>query len=73
MEIGWITPFKNAIQKHNQRYKISKKNFAPRSRFLYISLPSLHDYHVELLSFTFTTGTWTQDNDSLFYRYYLFF
>ena len=63
------TSFKNITNV----YKISKKNFAPRSRFLYISLPSLHDYHVELLSFTFSTGTWTQDNDALFYWYYFFF
>ena len=35
--------------------------------FLYISLPSLHDYDVELLSFTFPGGRkQTQDNDSLF-------
>ena len=36
--------------------------------FLYISLPSLHDYDdVELLSFTFSGGReQTQDNDSLF-------
>ena len=35
--------------------------------FLYISLPSLHDYDVELLSFTSSGGReQTQDNDSLF-------
>ena len=28
-------------------------NFARASRLLYISLPSLHDYDVELLNFTF--------------------
>ena len=50
-----------------------KKLCTSRSRFLYISLPSLHDYHVKLLSLTFSTGTWTQDNDSLFNCYYLFF
>ena len=32
-----------------------------------------NDYHVELLSFTFSTGTWTQDNDSLFIVIIYFF
>ena len=31
-------------------------NSARASRFLYISLPSLHDYDVELLNFTFYGG-----------------
>ena len=31
-------------------------NSAQGSRFLYISLPSLHDYDVELLNFTFYGG-----------------
>ena len=31
-------------------------NFARASRFLYISLPSLHDYDVERLHFTFYGG-----------------
>ena len=31
-------------------------NFARASRLLYISLPSLHDYDVELLNFTFYGG-----------------
>ena len=31
-------------------------NFARASRFLYISLPSLHDYDVERLNFTFYGG-----------------
>ena len=35
--------------------------------FLYISLPSLHDYDLERLSFTFSGGReQTQDNDSFF-------
>ena len=32
------------------------KNFARASRFLYISLPSLLDYDVKLLNFTFYGG-----------------
>ena len=32
------------------------KNFARASRFLYISLPSLHDYHVKMPNFTFHEG-----------------
>ena len=76
---GFIPIFdENFIWNSNRLNRLrlaNKKNFAPKSRcsFLYISLRSLHDYHVELLSFTFSTGTWTQDNDSLFYCYYLFF
>ena len=31
-------------------------NFARASRFLYISLPSLHDYHVKMPNFTFYEG-----------------
>ena len=31
-------------------------NFSHASRFLYISLPSLHDYNVELPNFTFRRG-----------------
>ena len=31
-------------------------NFARASRFLYISLPSLHDYHVKMPNFTFCEG-----------------
>ena len=32
------------------------KNFARASRFLYISLPSLHDYDVKMPNFTFHEG-----------------
>ena len=31
-------------------------NFARASRFLYISLPSLHHYHVKMPTFTFHEG-----------------
>ena len=31
-------------------------NFARALRFLYISLPSLHDYHVKMPNFTFCEG-----------------
>ena len=34
--------------------------------FLYISLPSLHDYDVKLPNFTFMEDVNTQDNDFLF-------
>ena len=48
-----------------QRRRESKKsnslprqnnNFARALRFLYISLPSLHDYHVKMPNFTFCEG-----------------
>ena len=41
-------------------------NFARASRFLYISLPSLHDYDVKMPNFTSLSRTGTQDNDFLF-------
>ena len=42
------------------------KNFAPASRFFYISLPSLHDFHVRLPIFTFYGGL-EQKTTTLFF------
>ena len=55
-------------RKQVKQVKISKTTtLLVDHAFLYISLPSLHDYDVELLSFTFSVGRkQTQDNDSLF-------
>ena len=36
--------------------KRQNNNFARASRFLYISLPSLHDYYVKMPNFTFCEG-----------------
>ena len=42
-------------------------NFTRASRFLYISLPSLHDYDVKISKIHVLWRTWTQlDNDFLF-------
>ena len=55
-------------RKQVKQVKISKTTtLLVDHAFLYISLPSLHDYAVELLSFTFSgRREQTQDNDSLF-------
>ena len=42
-------------QKRN-RFDKQNNNFARASRFLYISLPSLHDYEVKAPNFTFCEG-----------------
>ena len=42
-------------QKSNRFIK-QNNNFAGASCFLYMSLPSLHDYHVKMPSFTFYGG-----------------
>ena len=41
-------------------------NFARDHAFLYISLPSLHDYNVKLPNFSFCRGREQTDNNFLF-------
>ena len=41
-------------------------NFARAHPFLYISLPSLHDYNVKLPNFSFCRGWEQTDNNFLF-------
>ena len=44
-----------------------KNNFAPASRFLYISLPSLHDYDVKMPVFSFCGGREGKTTTFLFF------
>ena len=45
-------------------------NFARASRFFaYISLPSLHDYHVKMPSFTFCEGRKQAMSDKIFFLF----
>ena len=46
-------------------------NFAHASRFLYISLPSLHDYNVKLPNFTFCRGREQKTTTFLFFSWTL--
>ena len=57
---------RNDHRDSNENGKKQNNNFARASRFLYISLPSLHDYDVKLPNFTSLSRTGTQDNDFLF-------
>ena len=44
-----------------------KNNFVRASRFLYISLPSLHDYNVKLPNFMFCRGQEQKTRLSFFF------
>ena len=61
-----IGSLRNDHRDSNENGKKQNNNFARASRFLYISLPSLHDYDVKLPNFTSLSRTGTQDNDFLF-------
>ena len=46
----------NVIKAIGIRTYYPNSNFARATRFLYISLPSLHDYDLKLPNFTFSGG-----------------
>ena len=57
----------NENSKKSNRFRQAKQQLCTCvTLFLYISLPSLHDYNVKLPNFTFCRGRGTEDNDFLF-------
>ena len=54
-------------RQENNKFDKQHSNFAHASRFLYISLPSLHDYEVKAPNFTFCGGGEQKATTSFFF------